>query len=92
MRRMRKLLTLRVSPPAHPETMPRRVEVIREVGKHTEEQRAGETVLPQEGRMEEESEEEEEDEGEEEDEVEEEEEEEEGKRGRREEGGGGIGG
>ena len=42
-------LTLRVSPPAHPETMPRGVELIREVGEHTEGQRAWETVVPQEG-------------------------------------------
>ena len=44
-----KFLTLRVTPPAHPETMPRRVALIREVGEHTEEQRAWETVVPQEG-------------------------------------------
>ena len=40
-KRQQEFLTLRVSPPAHPETMPRRVEVIREVGMHTEKQRAG---------------------------------------------------
>eukprot|EP00959_Pyramimonas_sp_CCMP1952_P180143 3767213-Pyramimonas_sp.AAC.1 len=43
------LLTLRVSPPApppaHPETMPRGVEVVREVGEHAEQQRVGETVI-----------------------------------------------
>eukprot|EP00959_Pyramimonas_sp_CCMP1952_P025116 527109-Pyramimonas_sp.AAC.1 len=33
-------LTLRVSPPAQSQTMPRRVEMIREVGKHAKEQRA----------------------------------------------------
>eukprot|EP00959_Pyramimonas_sp_CCMP1952_P154826 3239090-Pyramimonas_sp.AAC.1 len=42
------LLTLRVSPPAHPETVPTRVEVIREVKEHAEEPRAGATVLLQE--------------------------------------------
>ena len=51
--------------------MPRRIEVIGEVREHTEQQRAGEIVLPQEGRTEEESEEDEEEE--EEEEVEEEE-------------------
>ena len=45
----KEFLTLRVSPPAHPETMPRGVELIREVGEHTEGQRAWETVVPQEG-------------------------------------------
>ena len=35
------MLTLRVSPPAHPETMPRRVEVIREV----KEQERGQPLL-----------------------------------------------
>ena len=70
-------LTLRVTPPAHPETMPRRVALIREVGEHTEEQRAGEAVMPLERRMEEEAKEEKEDweEEEEEEEVEEYEEE-----------------
>ena len=48
-------MTLRVSTPAHPEKMPRGVEVIREAREHAEEQRAGEAVIyPKSGRMEEE--------------------------------------
>ena len=62
-------MTLRVSPPAHPETTPRRVEVIIEVGMHTGKLEAGEPSYPKRGRKEEESEEEK-DEDEEEDEVE----------------------
>ena len=46
---MSKLLTLRVTPPTHPETTPRLVEVIKEAGEHTNKQRAGETIVPQEG-------------------------------------------
>eukprot|EP00959_Pyramimonas_sp_CCMP1952_P248087 5185906-Pyramimonas_sp.AAC.1 len=42
-------LRIYVSPPAHPETTPRRVDVIREVRDLAEEQRAGETVVPQDG-------------------------------------------
>ena len=71
-----KLLTLRVFPPAHPETTPRRVEVVREVGMHTEQQRAGEPSYPKRGRKEEESEEEEEEEAQEKEGEEEEDEEE----------------
>eukprot|EP00959_Pyramimonas_sp_CCMP1952_P454226 9469569-Pyramimonas_sp.AAC.1 len=33
---VKEFLTLRVSPPAHPVTMPKRMEVIREVREHTE--------------------------------------------------------
>ena len=50
-------LTLRVSPPAHPETTPRRLEVIREVGMHTEKQGREKPSYPKRGRKEEESEE-----------------------------------
>jgi len=39
------LLTLRVSPPAHPETLPRGIEVMRESGEHAGEQRAGEAAI-----------------------------------------------
>ena len=84
-RHQSKLFTLRESPPAHPktatrgksidypETMPRRVALIREVEEHAEEQRAGEAAVSQEGGKEEELEEEE---GEEEEETVEEDEEE----------------
>ena len=37
-------MTLRVTPPAHPETMPRQVAWMREVEEHAVEQRAGEAV------------------------------------------------
>ena len=46
--------TLRASPPARQAMMPRRVDLIKEAGKYTEELRAGEAVVPQEGGMEEE--------------------------------------
>eukprot|EP00959_Pyramimonas_sp_CCMP1952_P089957 1882931-Pyramimonas_sp.AAC.1 len=40
---------LRVTPPAHPDTMPTRVALIRDAEEHAVEERAGEAVIPQEG-------------------------------------------
>ena len=40
-------MTLRVTPPAHPETMPRRVALIREVGQHTEQSKLWTGLWPQ---------------------------------------------
>ena len=39
------LLTLRVSPPAHPETLPRGIEVMRQSGEHAGDQKAGEAAI-----------------------------------------------
>ena len=47
---LEEFLTFRVTPPAHPETMSRRVALIWEVGQHAEEQRAGEAVIPPKGK------------------------------------------